>query len=74
MPEDLNPENVVFFFGAGASTVEGAPIASNILSEAFREFPNNGRVKVVKDFSKDFYLNDCSEESTIPTLEEILAL
>ena len=72
MNKDI-PIKSVFFFGAGASVIEGAPIASKLLTEAFQEFPTDGKVNRVKDFLKDFYLNDCADEETIPTFEEILS-
>jgi hypothetical protein len=68
-----NTNNIVFFFGAGASAVEGAPIASRLLIEAFQEFPNDGRINRVKEFLADFYQNDFSDETFIPTFEEILS-
>lgn len=69
----MNDDKIIFFFGAGASAVEGAPIASDLLTEAFRKFPYDERVNRVKEFLEEFYLNDCSNESTIPTFEEILS-
>ena len=69
----INHNNIVFFFGAGASAVEGAPIASKLLTEAFKELPNDGRIHKVKEFLEDFYRNDFSDDTFIPTFEEILS-
>jgi hypothetical protein len=70
---DNSKGKTIFFFGAGASAAEGAPIASRLLIEAFKQFPNDGKIKLVKDFLQEFYSNDCLDESTIPTFEEILS-
>ncbi len=72
----MSPElkgKTIFFFGAGASAAEGAPIASRLLVEAFKQFPNDGKIRLVKEFLREFYSNDCSNEASIPTFEEILS-
>ena len=73
MSMDNEREKTVFFFGAGASAVEGAPIASKLLTDAFEELPDDGKIQNIKEFLNDFYLNDSSDEKYIPTFEEILS-
>ena len=53
---------------------EGAPASNKLLIDAFNELNSNERLERIKDFLKDFYLNDCSDESLIPTFEEILSI
>lgn len=64
---------VIFFFGAGASGTEGAPIADNLLIKAIKEL-KDPRIERVKQFLEDIYSNNCSIKSKIPNFEELLSV
>ena len=66
-------KKTVFFFGAGASAAEGAPIASSLLYEAFNKMPNNRKVNNVIKFIQRFYNTKVNGNSNMPNFEEILS-
>ena len=77
--ETNNNGKIIFFFGAGASKVDNAPLASELLSESLKLKDNGNprieaeRIENVKEFLKDIYLNDCSNYLLFPTFEEVLS-
>lgn len=71
-----NRENIVFFFGAGASATDNAPLTSQLLSEALKLDRQNSiidkRVENVRNFLKKVYChNDINQ--IYPTFEEVLS-
>ena len=74
----MKREGIVFVFGAGASSAENAPIASELLHKTLTspELENDGYVLELKEFLKEFfYVNiDDLENNPLPTFEEVLTI
>jgi hypothetical protein len=64
----------VFIFGAGASKAESAPVTSELLPKAFREFHNDRRIRFLKGFIKDLYNTDFRDSDSVPSFEDVLGL
>lgn len=67
--------NIVFFFGAGASKADGAPMTTELLLRAIDTYKTDERIITVKKFIRDFFsVNDFSfiNERDFPTFEEVL--
>lgn len=75
--ESNDTKKIVFFFGAGASAVDNAPLASQLLGEALKLGRQNRRINIerlknVETFLKKVYCYDPANP-TYPTFEEVLS-